>query len=253
MQSWKRVIGGGLSATYEVKHTFFGFPKGLRILMYHSIGQHIPGDTSGLYSVSHQRFKTHLDYLQGQQLNPDLAVHSFPAFPEAGVSITFDDGYRDNLEIAAPLLLEHGFSFHVFVNPCFVMSGLQQYLTVQPLRELADLPGVSIGAHGYSHRKLTECTPSDLEYELVTSKQWIEDAIGREVTTMAYPHGAVNAEVQRATADAGYTLATSSTFGIVTPASNRLALERTDIWSTDTVRAFRSKLHGNWDWMGKRT
>lgn len=253
MQSWKRAIGGGLSATYGVKHTFFGFPKGLRILMYHSIGQRISGNMNGLYSVSHQRFKTHLNYLHSQQSNPDLVVHPFPALLEAGVSITFDDGYRDNLEIAAPLLLEHGFPFHVFINPSFVMSGEQQYLTVQSLRELADLPGVSIGAHGYSHRKLTECTPSDLEYELVTSKQWIEDAIGKEVATMAYPHGAVNDAVQHAVANAGYTVAASSRFGIVTSASNCFALERTDIWSTDTVRTFRSKLHGNWDWMSKRT
>ena len=253
MQSWKRVIGGGFSAIYGMKRGFSAGPQGLRILMYHSIGSHVVGDASGLYGVSRQRFKTHLDYLQGQQLNPDLVVHSFTALSETGVSITFDDGYRDNLEVAAPLLSEYGFSFHVFVNPRFVMSGEQQYLTVQSLRELAVLPGVSIGAHGFSHRKLTECTKSELDYELVASKQWIEDAIGMEVTTMAYPHGAVNTDVQRATANAGYSVAASSKFGIVTSASNRLALERTDIWSTDTIRTFRSKLHGNWDWMRKRT
>lgn len=253
MQSWKRAIGGGLSATYAVKHALSSIPRGLRILMYHSIGSRVFGDTSGLYSISRQRFKTHLDHLLIHQSDPDLSVHPFASLPSAGVAITFDDGYRDNLEVAAPLLLEHGFSFHVFVNPSFVMSGEHRYLTVQSLRELAGLPGVSIGAHGYSHRKLTECTPSELDYELDTSKQWIEDAIGTAVTTMAYPHGAVNAEVQRATAGAGYTLSASSKFGIVTPASNRLALERTDIWSTDTVRTLRSKLHGNWDWMGKRT
>lgn len=221
--------------------------------MYHSIGSRISDDTNGLYSLSPQRFKTHLDYLQGQQLNPDLAVHPFAALPNTGISITFDDGYRDNLEVAAPLLLEHGFTFHVFVNPSFVMSGEHQYLTVQSLRELASLPGVGIGAHGYRHKRLTKCTPSELDYELVASKKWIEDTIGREVTTMAYPHGAVNAEVQRAVAAAGYTIAASSKFGIVTPTSDRLALERTDIWSTDTIRTFRAKLHGNWDWMSRRT
>lgn len=252
MQSWKRVIGGGLSAIYGMKHGFSGSPQGLRILMYHSIGSYVVGDAGGLYGVSRQRFKTHLDYLQGQQFNPDLAVHPFTALPKTGVSITFDDGYRDNLEVAAPLLSEYGFSFHVFVNPRFVMSGEQQYLTVQSLRELAVLPGVSIGAHGFSHRKLTECTKSELDYELVASKQWIEDATGMEVTTMAYPHGAVNTDVRHATAAAGYTVAASSKFGIVTPISDRLALERTDIWSTDTVRTLRSKLRGNWDWMSKR-
>ncbi|MHB1128770.1 MAG: polysaccharide deacetylase family protein [Ilumatobacteraceae bacterium] len=253
MQSWKRAIGGGFSAIYGAKHRFSGSPQGLRILMYHSIASHVSSNTNDLYSISQRRFKTHLDYLQGQQLDPDLAVHPFTALPKTGISFTFDDGYRDNLEVAAPLFGEYGFSFHVFINPRFVLSGERQYLTVQSLHELARIPGVSIGAHGYSHRKLTKCTRSELDYELVASKQWIEDAIGMEVTTMAYPHGAVSAEVQRATVDAGYTVAVSSKFGIVTSASNRLALERTDIWSTDTIRTFRSKLHGNWDWMSKRT
>jgi len=221
--------------------------------MYHSIGSEDSENTSDLYSISRQRFKTHLDYLRDQQSNSDLGVHPFAALSKTGISITFDDGYRNNLEIAAPLLLEYGFSFHVFVNPSFIMSQDQKYLTVQSVRELAGLPGVSIGAHGYSHRKLTECTRSELDYELVASKQWVEDAIGREVTTMAYPHGAINPEVRRATADAGYVAAASSKFGIVTPASDHLVLERTDIWSTDTVRIFRSKLCGNWDWMGSRT
>lgn len=221
--------------------------------MYHSIGSRISDETNGLYSVSRQRFKTHIDYVKAHQSDPNLLVRSFAGTASTGISFTFDDGYRDNLEVAAPLMLEHGFAFHVFVNPSFVMSGKHQYLSVQSLRELADLPGVGIGAHGYNHRKLTECTPSELDYELVASKKWIEDAIGREVTTMAYPHGAVNDVVRFATAKAGYTVAASSKFGIVTPASDRLVLERTDIWSTDTARTLRSKLHGNWDWMSKRT
>lgn len=253
MQSWKRAIGSGLSAIYGVKHGFSGNPQGLRILMYHSIGSPMSDDTNATYSVSRQRFKTHIDYVKAYQSDPNLVVRSFTAQALTGISFTFDDGYRDNLEVAAPLMLEHGFAFHVFVNPSFVMSRKHQYLTIQSLRELADLPGVGIGAHGYNHRDLTECTRAELEFELVASKKWIEDAIGKEVTTMAYPHGAVNDVVRDATASAGYAMAASSKFGIVTPASDRLALERTDIWSTDTVRTLRSKLHGNWDWMSKRT
>jgi len=253
MQSWKRVIGSGISAIYGTKRRFSGKPQGLRVLMYHSIGSSTSGDLDDLYSVTPQRFKSHLNYLRAQRSDPILIVHPFTDLAQVGISFTFDDGYRDNLEVAAPMLIEYGFSFHVFVNPSFVMSGERKYLTVQSLRELASLSGVSIGAHGYSHRKLTECTPSELDYELDASKQWIENVIGREVTTMAYPHGAVNNEVRNATAKAGYTVAASSKFGIFTSASDRLALERTDIWSTDTVRIVRSKLHGDWDWMGKRT
>lgn len=253
MQSWKRVIGSGISAIYGAKGRFSAKPKGLRVLMYHSIGSHSSGELDGLYSLSPKRFESHLNFLHPRQSDPVFSVLPFTDLGQSGVSFTFDDGYRDNLEVAAPLLVKYGFSFHVFVNPSFVLSGERKYLTVQYLRELASLPGASIGAHGFSHKKLTECTAAELQTELVASKQWIENAIGRDVTTMAFPHGAVNDEVRRATAKAGYTIAASSKFGIVTSASDRFALERTEIWSTDTVGTFQSKLRGNWDWMGNRT
>lgn len=253
MQSWKRVIGSGISSIYGVKRKFSRTPQGLRILMYHSIGSGACGDSDDLYRVSPQRFKSHLEYVKTQQSNSKFVVHSFVTQASSGISFTFDDGYRDNLELAAPMLLECGFSFHVFVNPSYVMSGEHKYLTIHSLLELANLPGVSIGAHGYSHRKLTECTPSELDYELDASKKWIEDVISREVTTMAYPYGAMNDRVRQATAKAGYTVAASSKFGIVTSVSDRLALERTEIWSTDTETTFQSKMRGNWDWVGKRT
>lgn len=221
--------------------------------MYHSIGSLDSGELDDLYGLTARRFKSHLGFLRAQQDDPRQVVFPFSDLAKVGLSLTFDDGYRDNLEVAAPLLIEFGFPFHVFVNPSFVMSGADKYLTVASLRELAGLPGASVGAHGYSHRRLTDCTPTELEYELVASKQWIESVIGREVTTMAYPHGAVNDQVRRAAAKAGYAIAASSKFGSVNSSSDRFALERTEIWSTDTVRALRSKLRGDWDWMGKRT
>ncbi|MEO8364261.1 MAG: polysaccharide deacetylase family protein [Ilumatobacteraceae bacterium] len=253
MQRWKRVVGGGVSSISGVKRRFSGTTPGLRILMYHSIKEHAPGDSKDLYCLSPIRFRSHLDFLHDRQADPAFAVHPLAELQAVGISFTFDDGYLDNLEVAAPLLFEYGFSSHVFVNPSFLMSGERHYLTQQSLRELANVSGVTIGAHGYSHRLLTDCTPSELEFELDASKKWIEDTISREVTTMAYPHGAMNSEVRLAAAKAGYKFAVSSKYGIVTSVSDRFALERTEIWSTDMESTFRSKLIGNWDWMGKRT
>lgn len=252
MQRWKRVVGSGISSISGVKRRFSGTTQGLRILMYHSISEHAAGESKDLYCLSPNRFRSHLSFLRDQQADPAFSVHPLTDLHENGVSFTFDDGYLDNLVVAAPLLLEYGFSFHVFVNPSFLMSGEQHYLTQQSLRELANVSGVTIGAHGYSHRLLTDCTPSELEFELDASKKWIEDTISKEVTTMAYPHGAMNSEVRQATAKAGYKFAVSSKYGIVTSFSDRFALERTEIWSTDTQSTFRSKLLGNWDWMSKR-
>lgn len=249
MQSWKRVAGELLSVGYGVKNALVGPPDGLRILMYHSVAADSIADRLDIYSISQGRFTDHLNYLSEHRADGDLVVRPFSEIDEIGVAITFDDGYSDNLEIVAPLLIERGFPFHVFVNPGFLVSGDRRYLNQSSLCELARLPGVTIGAHGYSHRKLTECSPTELDAELDSSKKWLEDTIGQKVTSMAYPHGALNDIVKSAVQEAGFELAACSRFGLASANSNRFALERTDIWSSDNVRIFGSKLRGNWDWM----
>jgi len=252
MQSWKRVAGELLSVGYGARNALVSPADGLRILMYHSVAADSAADRSDIYSISRSRFTDHLDYLSEHHADDGLAVRPFFDIDEIGVAITFDDGYQDNLEIAAPLLIEHGFPFHVFVNPGFLLSGNGRYLNQTSLCELARLPGVTIGAHGYSHKILTECSPTELDGELVSSKKWLEDTIGREITSMAYPHGALNNNVKSAVLKAGFELAACSRFGLVGADSDKFALERTDIWSSDKARIFDSKLRGNWDWMRYR-
>ncbi len=249
MQSWKRVAGELLSVGYGTKNALLGRADGLRILLYHSVAADSAAARSDIYSISRSRFADHLDYLSEHRADDDLAVRPFFEIDEIGVAITFDDGYRDNLEVAAPLLIERGFPFHVFVNPSFLLSGDSRYLNQTSLCELARLPGATIGAHGYSHKKLTECSPTELGGELVSSKKWLEDTIGKEITSMAYPHGALNNNVKSSVQKAGFELAACSRFGLVGAYSDRFALERTDIWSSDNARVFRSKVRGDWDWM----
>jgi len=253
MQSWKRVAGELLSVGYGAKNALVSPADGLRILMYHSVAADSAADRSDIYSISRSRFTDHLNYLNEHRVDDDLAVRPFFEIDEIGVAITFDDGYRDNLEIAAPLLIERGFPFHVFVNPGFLISGDDRYLNRTSLCELAGFPGVTIGAHGYSHKRLTECSPTELDAELDSSKKWLEDTIGKEITSMAYPHGALNHNVKSAVQKAGFELAACSRFGLTHTYGDRFALERTDIWSGDNVRIFGSKLRGNWDWMRLRT
>jgi hypothetical protein len=70
---------------------------------------------------------------------------------------------------------------------------------------------------------------------------------------MSYPHGAVDRRVRDAAGRAGYLLGACSRFGTNLDNRDPLILKRTDIWSDDGVNAFRSKMDGNWDWMGLRT
>jgi len=166
-----------------------------------------------------------------------------------GLVITFDDGYRDNLTVAAPLLIERGIPFTIFITSDLAAACHAQFLSQGDLRQLAAQPGVTIGTHGRSHRPLTECTDQELDSELCGSRSWLEDLLGRPVTSMSYPHGAMDERVRRAVAAAGYSIATCSRIGCYRVGDDPLQVPRTEIWAGDSTKRLVSKAAGDWDWM----
>jgi len=219
---------------------------GLRILMYHSIGGKAVGDTEGMFSVSKRDFQRQIEYLaqiKTVSLNNLVIKNDL-----LQVAVTFDDGYQDNLTIAAPILVEHGIPFTVYVSSNFVKENVKGFLNTQELKELAELPGVTIGSHGVTHERLTSCSDAMLESELVDSKNYLEDVIGSSVASIAYPHGSVNSRVIAKVKDANYELGVCSQFDINHCEDNPLMLSRTAIFNDDNDRIFEEKLSGNWDW-----
>jgi len=225
---------------------------GLRVLMYHAVGGLAHGDRFNYYSITPERFTKHMDLLL---CFPDINVVPLDLvafeFSKANVAITFDDGYRDNLRVVAPILAIRGIPFTVFVAAQLVRDRHPDFLTSCELRELAELPGVTIGAHGSTHVPLAGCDDKTLMDELSFSKTYIEDIIGRPVTMMSYPHGSVNRRVRDAVAAAGYRLGACSHAGINQYDHDPLLLARTAILSHDDEHFFRRKLSGCWDWPGR--
>lgn len=227
---------------------------GLRILLYHAIGSPALGDSRGLFSLHPDRFEQQMDELSERHagrvvgLDPDLRIASEPQ-----IAITFDDGYADNLAVAAPILAARGLPFTVFVTADFVRKSRPGFLTPSGLRELAALPKVRIGAHGATHVALSACDDMQLREELHSSKQYLEEMIGREVCTMAYPYGAADRRVRDAVVAAGYRLAASSYAQVNDARRDRLMLGRTEVLGGDSLRVFRQKLHGDWDWRHRLT
>lgn len=248
MNVWKARVGDRISAAFSVRD-FLPRTKGCRVLVYHSVGGDVPGDRQQLYSIDPARFSRHMHCI-AEALRSSIVALIPGLVAACGLAITFDDGYRDNLTVAAPLLVDLTMPFAVFVTAEFVRSGDPRYLSSDELRELATLPGVTVGAHGYSHRRLTECNNAELAHELKDSRTWLEDLVARPVRTMSYPHGAVDARVREAVAEAGYEWALTSHFGAHRAQDDRLAVARTDIWANDDASRLLAKAAGHWDWMG---
>jgi peptidoglycan/xylan/chitin deacetylase (PgdA/CDA1 family) len=175
--------------------------------------------------------------------------HSFvplTATPRPGIAVTFDDGYRSTLTLAAPLLVEHSIAFTVFVTKSFVDSG-SRYLSTADLRSLASLPDVVLGTHGVSHSKFADLDERALREELSSSRDWLQQTIGKPVTSMSYPHGSHTHRISEIAHECGYTTAACSSRGTFTDAAQSMRIPRIDIWSHDSGAAIIEKTRGDWD------
>ena len=227
---------------------------GFRVLMYHAVGTRAYGDDLGVFSVSEKQFRRHMTLLSGWKRGQvvDFSEGSLK-LPGTSIAITFDDGYQDNLEIAAPILVNLGIPFTVFVSSEFVKNAKQGFLTPSSLKTLAQLPGVKIGAHGASHVALTQCNDKVLNQELLSSRFYLEDLLGSSVDVMAYPYGMADRRVRDAAIAAGYRIGACSMAGINQSSRDPMLLSRTEIVAMDDDRVFIQKLHGDWDWYRWRT
>jgi peptidoglycan/xylan/chitin deacetylase (PgdA/CDA1 family) len=169
------------------------------ILTYHSV------DESGsVVSIGEQAFLRHVRWLAsgGVRVLPLDRLADAPDDDHA-VAITFDDGLASFARIAAPMLREHGLPVTLFVvtdaagatnvwrgraDPGIPIFDLLDWETLGRL--VAE--GVSIGAHTCTHPNLALLDRESCEHEIVASKARLARELGVDVTTFAYPYGAVS-------------------------------------------------------------
>lgn len=117
------------------------------------------------------------------------------------VAITFDDGYRDNAEIAAPILSRYGLHATFFVTTGFIGTDIVApwdkelptapgWMTWDQVRELSDL-GFTIGGHTIDHVDLGHVSGDAAMRQLTTSRSALCERLGAEVEVelFAYPFG----------------------------------------------------------------
>jgi peptidoglycan/xylan/chitin deacetylase (PgdA/CDA1 family) len=64
--------------------------------------------------------------------------------------------------------------------------------------------GFEIGAHTMTHPRLTKLANSAAQREIVDSKLYLEDAVGRAVNSFCYPYGLFGSEHVKIVQDAGF-------------------------------------------------
>jgi len=212
---------------------------GVPVLAYHSV------DGSGSYlSTSPAIFKAEIECLVRLGCS-GVSVSKFAAMMDAGarppertVVLTFDDGLRNFLEAAWPVIRDAGFGATLYVPTAFVGKTSAWYadygidpmpaLTWDELRRLRD-EGTDIQGHGHSHRKLTSLAAHELPRELVRSRETLARELATDVAHFCYPFGDFNPEVRDAVQTDGYRTAVTTVPGRFCPGDDVFAMKRENL------------------------
>jgi len=216
----------------------------LPIVMYHHVGEPPPGADSirqGL-TVSSEDFEAQMAYLKQAGYQPLSQTQLFralfegAALPEKPVMLTFDDGYLDNLQIAAPALQRYGFAATFYIITEKV--GTPEYMDWNQVAQV-DRMGVDIGSHTASHPDLTGLPAEELSGELSGSAETLKAHLGHPVYWLCYPAGRYDSDVMRYAGAAGYLLAVTTEPGEKQSSDSPLELYRYRVRSDTSLEGFK--------------
>jgi peptidoglycan/xylan/chitin deacetylase (PgdA/CDA1 family) len=138
---------------------------------------------------------------------PDNSVYiaRFEGDRPAAVCYSFDDGIKDQYDIAYPMFKKFGFTATFFVIPAYIVTDYAQrpantkydnHIDWKQLKIMA-ANGMEIANHTWTHSKpLTTLNDKQLSEEINKADSAIQANIGIRPVTFAYPWNAFNAHTQ---------------------------------------------------------
>lgn len=225
----------------------------LRILMYHSIGESHDSMTvrPALFAAQMQYLAQHGFRIVSLQEACDLLVTNGDL--RRKIVLTFDDGYQDFLNTAAPILRQHSFTATLFVVTGQVgktvwssFDKTRPLLSVEELQHVKAM-GFALGSHTQTHPDLTSLDDGSLECELFESCEVVA-ALGETFISFAYPGGAFTHRERDAVKRAGYDCAVivGGRWGNG-PETDRLLLKREPMMASDTLDWFARRVNGYYE------
>lgn len=180
------------------------------------------------------------------------AVRGEIPVPPRAVVLTFDDGYRNFIEHALPVLRRHQYPAVVYVLADRAGDAADWYAVdgqpTPPLmswNEVRSLPaqGIEVGSHGLRHTRLAGLDTPTLRRELQDSRHRIEDELGLAVPHFCYPFGSVDQAAVEAAGEAGYQTGVTCQRGAARPGLDPLALPRKSVRQNFGLPTFLWRLY----------
>jgi peptidoglycan/xylan/chitin deacetylase (PgdA/CDA1 family) len=204
-------------------------------------------------------------------------------FPERAFLITFDDGHRDNLEVALPILERHRYRACLFLTTGYLGGsrwsvaegpGRRRWHSEPPAgwREMAArglapsethrrydflswdecarlrAAGWEFGGHTVTHPYLSALREEEARREIAESLRQIEVSLGGPVISFCYPSGEYDLRVRTWVAEAGCRLAfvTPSHAALGAPHADPLQIERIGVFGSVDLRKFTMLARGRY-------
>ena len=206
------------------------------ILLYHRVDRAAPtlSAITERLTVDPREFAAEMTWIRRHGFHAVTQRQLFAGLEEGAplpcrpILVTFDDGYSDVFDNAAPVLRRLGMPATMYVITDRSPLRNSGFLSWRGVRELQSV-GFDIGSHTVTHRPLTALSTPNAVDELVRSRRDLEQHLGHPVQWLAYPHGAVDGRIVDLARQAGYVLGVTSSPGLVQHAADPLELHRMEI------------------------
>jgi len=179
--------------------------------------------------------------------------------------VSFDDGFKNWITNALPILLGHGVPAAFFVAAGYIGTSvdrdlekllgfydtgdlLMEFLSWDDCRKMAEA-GMTIGSHTINHVHLTDLDDDAVKAELAGSKQLIETELGRACDHFCCPFGRVNIDYRpdhhpAIAGGVGYRTFLATTRGAVHQGASLMGIPRDHLlagWENYQLRYFFSR------------
>jgi peptidoglycan/xylan/chitin deacetylase (PgdA/CDA1 family) len=230
------------------------------ILMYHSISDMPRGTIMRSLHVRPNRFNFQMRLLKifGYRGVSMTELKPYLTGEKSGkvIGLTFDDGYKNNLVNALPILKKLGFSATIYIvsnnigsrNNWDIKKGIQENKTMDKneIKEWIRC-GMEIGAHTQNHTDLLTCNNTVALNEIVNSKVDLENIFNTKIDHFCYPYGSFSEKIISIVRNAGFETATSTIRGRSSINDNLLALPRVKITHHTLPHLFLLKLFSSYE------
>ena len=227
------------------------------VLMYHKVGADVNSKEDTFLNVSTSNFQKQLKALKFLGYtgitfaDAVLGLEGKLKLPRKPVCITFDDGYVNVLENAAPALKQLRWPATVFIPTDYVgdvnrwdFANGKPTLPIMNWDQLRALQaeGWEIAGHTVTHPHLEQLNDNEAREEMLGGKLAIENELGNQERTFCYPYGGHNSRTAQLCKEVGFIAACTTKSGLASGSTDRFLLPRVKIAYRDGLPGFLYRL-----------